>query len=111
MFVLRLLFSSHCWMRAIVIVVGLVAVDSLASPDQAGALPPVPIGGAREVIGAGVDAITGGLGSSVVDGFSALLAKLFSWPANMINGRLLAWLVAVPDYAISPRTSAGGEAG
>ena len=85
---------------------------SLGGADEARALPPVPIGGGLGgAIGAGVDAITGGLGGAAVDGFSALLGKLFAWPAEVINRRLLAWLVAVPDYAISPRATSGGRAG
>ena len=58
-----------------------------------------------------MDAITGGLGDAAVDGFSALLGKLFAWPAEVINRHLLAWLVAVPDYAISPQSTSGGRAG
>src|SRR5829696_5448554 len=94
-----------------VIAVGLAAIVSLGNADEARALPPVPIGPLGPAIGAGVDAITGGLGSAAVDGFSALLGKLFSWPAQMINRHLLAWLVAVPDYAISPRSTSSDAAG
>src|SRR4051812_34571935 len=101
-----LLRRSRWELRAALIVVTLVTLGSLGGPDEAHALPPVPIGGGLgPVIGAGVDAITGGLGGTVVDAFSALLGKLFSWPADIINRRLLAWLVAVPDYAISPRAN------
>lgn len=104
---------SRWWLRAALIVAALLGAASLSSPDEARAIPPVgPVGGGLgEVIGAGVGAVTGGLGSSVVDGFGALLGKLFSWPADVINRRLLAWLVAVPDYAISPRANARGQAG
>src|SRR3954471_9839385 len=95
---------------AIAIVVA--AVGSLGGADEARAWPPLPItGGLGGAVGAGVDAITGGLGGAAVDGFSALLGKLFSWPAEVINERLLAWLVAVPDYAISPDATASGRAG
>src|SRR3954468_14464674 len=93
------------------VAVGVAAVGSLGGADEARALPPVPIGPLGPVIGAGVDAITGGVGGAAVDGFSALLAKLFSWPAEVINRHLLAWLVAVPDYAISGQSTSGGRAG
>src|SRR3954471_12863289 len=95
---------------AIVIVVA--AVGSLGDADEARALPPLPItGGLGGAVGAGVDANTGGLGGAAVDGFSALLGKLFAWPAEVINRHLLAWLVAVPDYAISPQSASSGRAG
>ncbi len=93
------------------VVLAVAVVGSLASADEARALPPVPIPGLGPAIGAGVNAITGGLGNAAVDGFSALLGKLFSWPAEVINRRLLAWLVAVPDYAISPQSTSNGRAG
>ena len=94
------------------VAVGVAAVSSLGSADEARALPPTPItGGLGGAIGAGVDAITGGLGGAAVDGFSALLGKLFSWPAGVINRQLLAWLVAVPDYAIAPQSTSSGRAG
>ncbi len=71
----------------------------------------MPIGPLGPAIGAGVDAITGGLGGAAVDGFGALLGKLFAWPAEVINRQLLAWLVAVPDYAISPAVDVGRPGG
>src|SRR3954447_15864783 len=92
------------------VAVGVAAVGSLGGADEARALPPVPIGPLGPAIGAGVDAITGGLGGAAVDGFSALLGKLFAWPAEVINRHLLAWLVAVPDYAISPQSTSAGRA-
>src|SRR4051812_7357863 len=95
----------------VAVAIGVAAVGSLGGADEARALPPVPVGPLGPAIGAGVDAITGGLGGAAVDGFSALLGKLFSWPADVINRQLLAWLVAVPDYAISPQSTAGGRAG
>src|SRR5690242_1486658 len=87
------------------VVLGLAVVGSLGAADEARALPPMPIGPLGPAIGAGVNAITGGLGGAAVDGFSALLGKLFAWPAEVINRHLLGWLVAVPDYAISPRST------
>ncbi|WP_157592142.1 hypothetical protein [Solirubrobacter soli] len=93
------------------VAIGVASVGSLSSADEARALPPVPVGPLGPAIGVGVDAITGGLGGAAVDGFSALLGKLFSWPAEVINRHLLAWLVAVPDYAISPRSTSSGRAG
>jgi len=84
----------------LILIVGSVA--ALGTPDEANAVSTSPITGA---IGTGIDIITGGVGSSVVDGFGALLGKLFSWSAGIINRHLLAWLVSVPNYAIS--TSGG----
>src|SRR4051794_17309677 len=90
--------------------VGVVGVGSLTGAGEARALPPVPIGpgGLGGAVG---NAIAGGLGGAAVDGFSALLGKLFAWPADVINRRLLAWLVAVPDYAVSPQAASRGQAG
>src|SRR3954452_8957924 len=93
------------------VAVGVATVGSLGGADEARALPPVPVGPLGPAIGVGVDAITGGLRGGAVDGFSALLGKLFAWPAEVINRHLLAWLVAVPDYAISPDATASGRAG
>src|SRR3954464_13799160 len=93
-----------------VVALGAATVGSLGRADEARALPPLPIGPLGP-IGVGVHAITDGLGGAVVDGFSALLGKLFAWPADIINRRLLAWLVAGPDYAISPQSTAAGRAG
>ena len=56
----------------------------------------------EDVLGAGVDAVTGGIGELAVDGFGGIIKALFAWPAKLINRELLAWLVAVPDYAIHP---------
>src|SRR3954470_24968602 len=94
-----------------VVAVGVAAVGPLGGAEGAPPPPPLRIGPLGPAIGAGVDAITGGLGGAAVDGFSALLGKLFSWPAEVINRHLLAWLVAVPDYAISPQSTSGGRAG
>jgi len=68
----------------------------------AGAAGVDPLGGIGDVVGAGVNAITGGLGGAAVSGFGGILKALFAWPARLIDRELLAWLVAVPDYAISP---------
>jgi hypothetical protein len=91
------------------VALGVAAIGSMGGADEARALPPVPVGPLGPAIGAGVDAVTGGLGGAAVDGFSALLGTLFSWPAEVINRRLLAWLVAVPDYAISTSGGAGSN--
>src|SRR3954447_17332189 len=93
------------------VAIGVAAVGSLGGADEARALPPVPVGPLGPAIGAGVHAITGGLGGAAVDGFSALLGKLFSWPAQVINRHLLAWLVTVPDYAISGQSTSDDRAG
>src|SRR3954451_4587161 len=93
------------------VAVGVAAVGSLGGATEARALPPVPIGPLGPAIGAGVGAITGRLGDAAVDGFTAMLGKLFSWPAEVINRQLLAWLVAVPDYAISPQSTSSAGAG
>src|SRR4051794_29447906 len=91
-------------------IVGLAGacVLSLAGPEPAAAVGIDPwhaIGGAR---GAGVNAITGGIGQGAVEAFGAIVKALFAWPAKMINRELLAWLVAVPDYAINPTTAPAG---
>src|SRR3954452_8418456 len=93
--------------RWALVAAGVIVVGSLGGADEARALPPITGG----PIGVGIDALTGGLGGAAVDGFGALLGKLFSWPAEIINRRLLAWLVAVPDYAISPDATSRGRAG
>ena len=56
-----------------------LAIGSIGSgPQDAQALPPVPItGGLGGIAGVGVNLVTGGVGSAAVEGFGALLAKLF----------------------------------
>ena len=44
-----------------------------------------------------------------MESFGAILKALFAWPAKLINRELLAWLVAVPDYAIHPETTRVGR--
>ena len=71
--------------------------------SSADAAPLDPIGGIGGVVGAGVDAVTGGVGERGRRRRSAAILKaLFAWPAKLITRELLAWLVAVPDYAIDP---------
>src|SRR3954447_20711562 len=96
-------------LRWAAVAAGVVGAGSLMGADQARALPSGPFGGGLG--GAVGNAIAGGLGGAAVDGFSALLGKLFAWPAEVINRRLLAWLVAVPDYAVSPQAASRGQAG
>ena len=82
-------------------VLAVLVIASVAStPRDAQAAPPLPVGGLVDV---GVDLVTGGVGNAAVEGFGALLGKLFSWSAEIINRRLLSWLVSVPDYAITPQ--------
>ena len=52
-----------------------------------------------------------GSAALAVDGFGAIIKALFAWPAKLINRELLAWLVAVPDYAIAPATAGGRRHG
>src|SRR4051794_12476024 len=92
------------------VVVGLggAGVLSLAGPEPAAAVgidPWQAVGGA---VGAGVNAITGGIGQGAVAAFGAIVKGLFAWPAKMIDRELLAWLVAVPDYAIHPQSRPAG---
>src|SRR4051794_5171238 len=93
--------------RWALVAAGVIVVGSLGGADEARALPPITGG----PIGVGIDALTGGLGGAAVDGFGALLGKLFSWPAEGINRRLLAWVVAGPDYPISPGATSAGWGG
>jgi hypothetical protein len=86
-------------------------VVSLASPEPARAIPLNPIDALGDVLGAGADAVTGGIGKLAVEAFEAIIKALFAWPAKMINRELLSWLVAVPDYAIHPATAGGGPSG
>src|SRR4051812_26016703 len=82
--------------------VGVVGVLSLAAPEPAAA-------SVGDVIGAGLNAITGAVGKAAVESFEAIVKVLFAWPAKMINRELLAWMVAVPDYAIDPDTGGGSH--
>ena len=84
---------------------GAVAVVSLASPEPARAIPINPLDPLDDILGAGVDAITGGIGGMATEALEAIFKALFAWPAKMINRELLGWLVAVPDYAIHPETA------
>ena len=95
--------SASAARRRVALAAGVLALAVLGSLDRIARArrvrDPVGLGG---LVGAGVDAITGGLGGAAADGFGAILKALFSWPAKLINRQLLAWLVAVPDYAIAP---------
>ena len=84
---------------------------SLAAPESARAIDPNPLHALGDVLDAGADAVTGGIGKLAVDGFGGIIKALFAWPAKMINRELLAWLVAVPDYAIHPASGGAGRDG
>ena len=94
--------------RRVLLAAGVLAIAVLGSltgsPEPARA-DPVGIGG---MVGLGVNAITGGLGGVATEGFGSILKALFSWPADLINRQLLAWLVSVPDYAVPADTTGGG---
>src|SRR4051812_23892756 len=91
-------------------IVGLAGacVLSLAGPEPAAAVGIDPWHAVGGALGAGVNAITGGIGQGAVAAFGAIVKGLFAWPAKMINRELLAWLVAVPDYAIHPQSRPAG---
>ncbi len=91
--------------------IGAVCALVLAAPEPADAIPINPLGGIDDVLGAGVDAITGGVANAAVEAFGAIMKALFAWPAKLINRELLAWLVAVPDYAVDPATARAGRHG
>ena len=91
--------------------VGVVWLLSLAAPESARAIDPNPLHALGDVLDAGADAVTGGIGKLAVDGFGGIIKALFAWPAKMINRELLAWLVAVPDYAIRPASGGAGRDG
>ena len=78
-------------------------------PSRRGAIAIDPLDPIEDVLGAGVDAVTGGIGGMAVEGLGAIVKALFAWPAKIINRELLAWLVAVPDYAIHPETARAGR--
>ena len=95
MFALRSLIRVPRAARWALGVLAVLLFASVAStPRDAQAVPPLPVGGLVDV---GVDLVTGGVGNAAVEGFGALLGKLFSWSAEIINRRLLTWLVSVPD--------------
>jgi hypothetical protein len=91
--------------------VAVLSMVSLVAPEPARAIPVNPIDAIGDVLGAGADAITGGVGRLAVEAFGAIIKALFAWPAKIINRELLSWLVAVPDYAIHPETAAAGRGG
>jgi hypothetical protein len=90
---------------------GAISIVLLASPEPARAIDIDPLDPIQDVVGAGVDAVTGGIGGMAVEGLGAVIKALFAWPAKIINRELLAWLVAVPDYAIHPETARAGHDG
>jgi hypothetical protein len=55
-------------------VLGLVCLLSLAAPDSARAIDPNPLHAIGGVLGAGADAVTGGIGKLAVDGFGGSAA-------------------------------------
>jgi hypothetical protein len=63
---------------------------SLLAPDSARAIDPNPLHAIQDVLGAGADAVTGGIGKLAVDGFGGINKALFAWPAKIINRELLA---------------------
>jgi hypothetical protein len=87
------------------LVLAALSLLSLASPEPARAIPINPLDPIQDILGAGVDAVTGGIGGMAVEGLGAIVKALFAWPAKIINRELLGWLVAVPDYAIHPETA------
>jgi hypothetical protein len=91
--------------------VAVLSMVSLAAPEPARAIPVNPIAAIGDVLGAGANAITGGIGKVAVEAFEAIIKALFAWPAKIINRELLSWLVAVPDYAIHPESAAAGRGG
>lgn len=101
------------WQLLTVAALALAAVSlvSLASPESARAIAIDPLDPIEDVLGAGVDVVTGGIGGLAVEGLGAIIKALFAWPAKVINRELLGWLVAVPDYAIHPETARAGHDG
>src|SRR4051794_313670 len=97
------------WLGVGAVAVGLLWLLSLAAPESARAIDPNPLHAAEDVLGAGADVVTGGIGKLAVDGFGGIIKALFAWPAKIINRELLAWLVAVPDYAIRPESGGAGR--
>src|SRR5215210_1792731 len=97
------------WLGVGAVAVGLLWLLSLAVPESARAIDPNPLHAVEDVLGAGADVVTGGIGKLAVDGFGGIIKALFAWPAKIINRQLLAWLVAVPDYAIRPASGDGGR--
>jgi hypothetical protein len=92
-------------------IAALVLSCELAAPRPAMAVGINPLDALDDVLGAGANAISGGVAGAAVDGFGAILHALFAVPARLVNRELLAWLVAVPDYAIHPETSGRGLEG
>ncbi len=95
--------------RAIALCLATTALLITAAPAVAAV--PGPLGVIGDALEAGADAVTGGVGGLAVESFGAILKALFAWPAKLINRELLAWLVAVPDYAIHPETTRSGDGG
>src|SRR3954470_22299788 len=90
------------WLGVGGVAVGVLWLLSLAAPESARAIDPNPLHAMEDVLGAGANVVTGGIGKLAVDGFGGIVKALFAWPAKIINRELLAWLVAVPDYSIDP---------
>ena len=96
---------------AVVVALAMGSVLALSFAEPAAAVDVNPLHGIDDILGAGVNAVTGGVGKVAVESFGAIIKALFAWPAKMINRELLAWLVAVPDYAIHPETTRTGQDG
>jgi hypothetical protein len=97
---------------AAAVVLSVTSVLSLAWPEPAEAIViPNPLDPIGDVLGAGAEAVVGEIPKLAVNAFGAIIKVLFAWPAKLINRELLAWLVAVPDYAIHPDTTGGGRNG
>src|SRR3954447_7265515 len=67
------------------VTVGVLWLLSLAAPESARAIDPNPLHAAEDVLGAGADAVTGGIGKLTVDGFGGIIKALFAWPAENIK--------------------------
>ncbi|HEY6890698.1 MAG TPA: hypothetical protein VI300_23040, partial [Solirubrobacter sp.] len=89
---------------SVVAVVAVAALVTLAGSEPAQAVGLGPIG---DVLGAGLNAVSGGMGGIALEGFQSVLGALFAWPAQLVNRVFLAWLISVPDYAVAPDTLRG----
>src|SRR3954447_15387392 len=89
----------------------LIGGVALAAAPSAQAALPDPVGALGGAIDAGLGAVTGGFGGRAGGGFGGIVKALFAWPAKLVNRELLAWLVAVPDYAVPASTGPAGRRG
>ncbi|MEA2312705.1 MAG: hypothetical protein QOE28_2673 [Solirubrobacteraceae bacterium] len=105
---------TGCGPRRLALPAGVFAalcLAALALPAPARAGLPNPIDALGGAVDAGLGAVTGGIGQLAVDGFEGIVKTLFAWPAKLLDRHVLAWLVAVPDYAIQPSTGPAGRSG